>query len=462
MTVHVATNPIPHATSYFTPNPLTTQNNYQGFLETQIGMSAPPGDYDVTMTIAVTATAKPPNFGTQHNCIVIATPPIVSITNVNVASAPVVSVIASPTATNGEFQIYTIGQAVVSMPRPTDEPVISANTGVIYESNTFEPGGARNFLFTFMQNTPAPSGQPALIAPGRYTQVQTYWDNYGSYHDPKVSTTSTPMPCYSLSNDVINQSLRDNPATMSLAVQLQATATPAAVKPIVLYYNTPDPRYPGIDGFAYIQGTMYPTDALLYIYYGPIPPSNLSEVIFHELDHFYYSGPTNGVFPAQLCQGTVPCAASSTLMLGGKPTTFLWNLLPVQMTASNGYDDFIHLLIHNDLISGFNSDKTGALNEAFDQVSPPPSPAGVFPVPNANQWSQIQAAYANQKISWNWATPTPAPGFTPSPLPMPTPTPVPPPPKGLTCGSAPHIATNAIRPRVPNSVKAWTRPDPVQ
>jgi hypothetical protein len=337
----------------------------------------------------------------------------------------------------------------------------------VYVSSTFEAGGHRIFLFTFLPPSPSPlpSGQYSPVPPGRYVNADALWDNYGSFHDPKVSATTTPLPCYNLSNDVINQSIQNNAATMSLAVFLQATATPLQVKPIVIYNKTPDPKFPGVDSLAYIPPTIskYPVEALLYLWYGPITSqAQEDQVIYHELDHFYYSGYTNGVFPAQRCQGSVPCAASTTLTLGGKKVTFLWNFIPVNGTASNGYGDFIHMLIHNDIVNGLGPDKTSALAQAFDQVSPPPSPAGVYPTPNAPQWSALVSSYGGAQIPWSWATPTPTAGFTPSPLPSPTPTHVPGPPTNLTCANAPHLAARALRAGSVLLVKLNSHGDPVK
>jgi hypothetical protein len=425
----VIANPIPHSTAFFTPNPVvshTTYGQYNTQLRIPIGSAAPPGNYDVTSQAHTTATAKPTAFPTDHNCVVVATPPGVVIQNAGVTPLPFIQLYASPASTAGKILILMPGQALYTTPSPGQEPNVQSTTAILYQNQTgWDSAGQHTYQFRF-STTPLPTDQ-ATIPPGRYSTVIAEFSVYGGYNDPKTATTSTPLPCYNLSNDVINPIIAASTPTTSLQVIL-SRAKPSPIIPIMVYSSGLGP--PNVTAEAFATGNNYPTDALIYWWQEAVTNSGQPpvEILFHELDHHFYEA---GVLPFDCTAPSTFCAATLTL---GK-TVFMWNLKLNKSknppALSQGYLDFEHLLIHNDVVRAFGADQITALAEAFDQASPIPNPAGVFPTPTSAQWSQLRTLYNSNLIAYVEATPTPIPTPTPSPTPTgatpppPTPTPTP-------------------------------------
>ena len=111
-----------------------------------------------------------------------------------------------------------------------------------------------------------------------------------------------------------------------------------------------------------------------------------------DLDHHYYENRRFGAF--QPGQGVY----STSLMIPANPTpmpvTFSWD------TNHDGYYNFEHLLIHNDIVRTYGSDDTGALGEAFASY--------VTPAPNATELTVINS-YSKKIVPINQATPAPPP-----------------------------------------------------
>jgi hypothetical protein len=106
-----------------------------------------------------------------------------------------------------------------------------------------------------------------------------------------------------------------------------------------------------------------------------------TQILYHEADHIYYEG-QSGFFQ------NMP--TTTTFSIGG--STYDYNTANIQsgtagvLTNSPGELAWEHMLIHNDLVSNFGTDQTGALAEGFLGATNPPS--NVSTAVSANQSTQ--------------------------------------------------------------------------
>jgi len=90
------------------------------------------------------------------------------------------------------------------------------------------------------------------------------------------------------------------------------------------------------------------------------------QMLFHEFDHAWYSETTASV-----------AAVSPTMSAVIGAVTYRWTLYWHVRGAYHlnpvGWNGYQHMLIHDDLVADFGSDKTGALGEALEGADDPPA-----------------------------------------------------------------------------------------
>lgn len=90
------------------------------------------------------------------------------------------------------------------------------------------------------------------------------------------------------------------------------------------------------------------------------------QMLFHEFDHAWYSETTASV-----------AAVSPTMSAVIGAATYRWTLYRHVRGAYRlnpiGWNGYQHMLIHDDLVADFGSDKTGALGEALEGADDPPA-----------------------------------------------------------------------------------------
>ena len=103
------------------------------------------------------------------------------------------------------------------------------------------------------------------------------------------------------------------------------------------------------------------------------------QMLFHEFDHAWYSETTASV-----------AAVSPTMSAVIGAVTYRWTLYRrirggyrLDPVGWNGYQ---HMLVHDDLVANFGSDKTGALGEALASADNPPA----FPLETARRFADTR------------------------------------------------------------------------
>lgn len=95
-----------------------------------------------------------------------------------------------------------------------------------------------------------------------------------------------------------------------------------------------------------------------------------TQVLFHEYDHAWYAHTTSN---------TAFVSPTMSATIGG--VSYSWTLYSISSSGSpnlnsNGWNGYQHMLIHDDLVHDFGTDKTGALGEALAAANnPPPNPS---------------------------------------------------------------------------------------
>jgi len=292
-------------------------------------------------------------------------------------------------------------------PSPAPTPVIAATPSF---------SGYSEFGFSF--------GNYGVVPLGRYIGLGSNWTLNHSF-GYTVFFEDDLLPCWNLSNDEINELAGLNSATRALVVDLAQVVQPNSVydiSPIIVVDNSSIPPRPAS---AYVMGNDYPQDAYIYWYENGVHHSgeDPNQVLYHELDHHFYRGgdnlPRNCIAASTSCLGTLTYTNPDHTI-----TQFTWNLTPKYNTdgslsdVSQGYADYEHLWIHNDLVNAYDTDLTGALAEAFGitdsdlpSPAPPPTPCpgqsyaipngtdGIQPKPTCSQFAAILTLFKNAQLS---------------------------------------------------------------
>jgi hypothetical protein len=425
----------------YNPNPFAwNASTLQGV---QTHPSTPPGIYVIGVHMV---SSQGPTSAPGYDVMTLATNKILQAEVVptptpTMSPTPVAVVSVPPTGAPGELIVgfynaspYANAQVVAATPTPGVDPTFLPTPYFepIWEDlSPVSHNGYYAFGFSFSSPYHADSsGMLSTLPIGRYTGVSSDWyfPNVDSLNATDIAATPQPLPCYNLSNDYMNWITASSAQVMSLAAYLSVESHS---QPIIVYFRGLSSNGATAESW---MGYNYPETGLIFWWDQSVINSghNRAQVLFHELDHHFYQGANK--FPSKCDAPGNGCTASFTYA----GTTYVWHVQPVKQgggyVVGQGRQDFEHLLIHNDLVTAFQSDNTGALAEAFGHYDPSGSP-GISPTPNATQYAAIISAFTSATVTAP-LVPTPVPttkGGTPAP--SPTPIAIPTPQLGLTCSS---------------------------
>lgn len=116
-----------------------------------------------------------------------------------------------------------------------------------------------------------------------------------------------------------------------------------------------------------------------------------AQIMFHEFDHGFYD------FTAGT---TTQLSPTMSATIGG--TTYTWTIYTVGANGAitvnqSGFDGYQHMMIHDDLVSAYGTDTTGALKEALQTANNAPADAAATANANSSQHAQFPAGTATQK-----------------------------------------------------------------
>lgn len=271
------------------------------------------------------------------------------------------------------------GQAGGSGPGYCDTPGNPA-TG---QSNC---GGSSHCITTSSGKTfcpsPSPSPMPNCVATGAGGST--------SYAGPRNAGGG---------NTTVNAIISNSAPLQNLSVDVSNVGT----SPSIMLNNTVEPAAGSLANGTYEPASYDPNsheigwNTGLVDYDVDYQNGDAAEIAFHEYDHAWYDDTavnSNQFNPIM----------SATL--GG--ATYNWTIYTVAQNGditfnSKGYDGYQHMMIHDDIVAAYGSDKTGALEEALSEAdNAPGSPATVaaansssrpsFPVGSSTQKSRPTAA----------------------------------------------------------------------
>ncbi len=235
---------------------------------------------------------------------------------------------------------------------------------VTFTADSTLPTGADNFLTNYQANgigTLCQNGS-CSVQNGAFSNNETAAD-FWIHPGPMSATLCANLPGQ---NATLDNIIQNSPPVLNLSTYLSNYG----VQPynVTVAANNPNPVRETADVRTNYQ---HPDQGTLNWYTNDVSVSNQdpSQILFHELDHYYYE---NGPF---VPNNSYP--NSATAMIGG--ITYTWTLTPVQnsngtWSTSAGYDGYEHLLVHDDIVNKFKTtDTTGALQEALQEADNPPS-----------------------------------------------------------------------------------------